>query len=112
MADDARRGEVWLVGLGLPVGHEAAHRRPALVVSDDQANRHGLVVVCPIGTARRDYPSRVELEPGESGRDHTSYVQCEQLRTVSAQRLTRRLGSAGISVMAEVERVLRLLLRL
>lgn len=112
MTENPRRGEVWLVDHGDPVGHEAAYRRPALVVSDDAANRHALVVVCPIGTTRSGYPTRVELEPERSGLDHVSYVQCEQIRTISAKRLTSRLGSADVSVIAEVERVLRLLLRL
>lgn len=112
MPDDPRRGDVWLIDLGEPVGHEAAYRRPALVVSDDPANRHGLVVVSPIGTARQGYPTRIELEPGPSGLDRRSYVQCEQLRTISALRLIHRLGAADLGVMTEVERVLRLVLRL
>lgn len=82
------------------------------MVSDDPANRHGLAVVCPIGSARRDYPTRVELEPGQSGLDQVSYVQCEQVRTVSTARLVHRLGSAELVVISEVERMLRLLLRL
>lgn len=101
-----------MIDLGDPVGHEAAHLRPALVVSDDPANRHGLVVVCPIATAQRDYPTRVELESGGSGIDHTSYVQCEQVRTISTKRLVHRLGVADLTAMTEVPRVLQLLLRL
>lgn len=112
MPDQIRRGEVWLVDLGEPIGHEAAWQRPAVVVSDDPANQHGLAVVCPIGSARRDYPTRVEVEPGRSGLDEISYVQCEQVRTVSTVRLVHRLGAVDPVVMTAVERVLRLLFRL
>lgn len=112
MPDQIRRGEVWLVDLGEPVGHEAAWQRPALVVSDDPANRHGLVVVCPVGSARRHYPTRIEVEPGPSGLDEVSYVQCEQVRTVSTTRLVHRLGSVDVVAMTAVERILRLLFRL
>lgn len=98
--------------LGEPVGHEAGFRRPALVVSDDPANQHGMVVLCPIGTAQRSYPTRVEVEPGNTGLSSTSYVQCEQIRTVSSRRLTRRLGAVDVTSLITVERVLRLLLRL
>lgn len=98
--------------LGEPIGHEAGFHRPALVVSDDPANRFGLVTVCPIGRARRGYPTRVEIEPGSSGLDETSHVQGEQVRTISATRLVQRLGRADLVVTHEVERVLRLLLRL
>lgn len=112
MSEPILRGQIWLIDLGDPIGHEAAWRRPALVVSDDPANRHGLAVVCPVGSSRRDYPTRVEVESGLSGLDQVSYVQCEQVRTVSSARLVHRLGSADLVVMAEVERALRLLLRL
>lgn len=98
--------------LGEPIGHEAAAIRPALVVSDDPANRFGLVTVCPIGRAKRGYPTRVEIEPGGSGLDETSHVQAEQVRTISTARLVQRLGRADLVVTHEVERVLRLLLRL
>ncbi len=68
MADAAqrvRRGDVWLIDLGEPVGHEPGFTRPALVVSDDRFNRHGLAVVCPLTRSHRDYPSRVEVEPAD-----------------------------------------------
>lgn len=112
MPEYPRRGQVWLVDLGEPIGHEAAFRRPGVVISDDPANRHGLAVVCPIGTARRNYPTRVEVEPGRSGLDQTSYVQCEQVRTVSTRRLVHQLGDVDPAALGEIERVLRLLLRL
>ncbi|MFT3852055.1 MAG: type II toxin-antitoxin system PemK/MazF family toxin [Ilumatobacteraceae bacterium] len=112
VAERPRRGEVWLADLGEPIGHEAAFLRPVLVVSDDPANGHGLVVVCPITGAKHGYPTRIEIVEETSGLDQTSYVQGEQVRTISAGRLVHPLGTAGIVVMHAVERVLRLLLRL
>lgn len=106
------RGHIWLVDLGEPIGHEAAFIRPALVVSEDQANRHGLVIACPITSTARGYPSHVEIEPGRSGLDGISYIQAEQVRTISSARLTRRVGAADAAAMAAVERCLQLLLRL
>jgi mRNA interferase MazF len=109
---DPLRGEIWAVDLGDPIGHEAGTSRPALVVSDDPANAHGLAVVCPITRTRRAYPTHVELETGRSGLADTSYVQTERIRTISTARLTRRLGSADVVAMGAVERSLRFLLRL
>lgn len=110
MPDPIGRGEVWLIDLGEPMGHEAGFTRPGLVISDERANRHGLVVVCPIGRAKRGYPTRVEIEPGTSGLHEVSYVQVEQVRTVSADRLLRRVGSADLVAITQVERALRFLL--
>ena len=101
-----------MIDLGEPIGHEAAFRRPAAVVSDDPANRFGLVVVCPIGTAQRNYPTRIGIEPGRAGVDQTSYIQCEQIRTISTDRLIHAVGDVDQVAMSEVDRVLRLLLRL
>lgn len=109
---DPLRGEIWLVDFGEPIGHEAGAARPGLVVSDDPANVHGLVVLCPVTRTRRAYPTHVELEPGSSGLPSTSYAQVEQVRTVSTRRLTRRLGAADVAAMSQVERSLRFLLRL
>lgn len=109
---DPRRGEVWLVDLGEPIGHEAGAIRPAAVASDDRANTHGLVVVCPITRTRRGYPTHVETAPEHSGLDEVSYVQTEQIRTVSTRRLVHRTGVLDLAEQTQVDRCLRFLLRL
>jgi mRNA interferase MazF len=109
-----RRGEVWLVDFGEPVGREQAGHRPALVVSADALNvgPAGLVVVVPITTARRGLPSHIEIEPGESGLDVVSYAKCEDVKSISDRRLIARLGVTEPDVMFKVGRVLTYLLDL
>lgn len=109
---DPRRGEIWLADFGDPIGHQAGSARSALVVSDDRANQRGLVIACPITRTKRGYPTHVEIEPGNSGLDETSYLQGEQVRTMSTARLLHRLGHADVTAVHGIERVLRLLLRL
>lgn len=105
------RGDVWLVDLGTPVGHEAGLRRPALVLSAHEFNTFGFATVAPITRTNKPYPSRVEISPGLSGLHQTSYIQVEHLRTISTLRLERRLGVIA-QEMVKVERILRLLLEL
>jgi mRNA interferase MazF len=109
-----RRGEVWLVDFGEPVGREQSGRRPAVVVSADALNesRAGVVVVLPITTTYRDLPSHVEIDRGGSGLDEVSYAKCEDVKSVSEQRLTTRLGIVGEEVMFQAARALRFLLDL
>ena len=109
-----RRGEVWIVDFGEPVGREQSGRRPALVVSADALNesRAGVVVVVPITTTYRGLPSHVEIDSGASGLDDVSYAKCEDVKSVSEQRLVGRLGTAGEEAMFAVARVLRFLLDL
>lgn len=108
------RGEVWLVDFGTPIGHEQGYRRPAVVVSDDRLNgsRAELVIVIPTTTTRRGLPSHVEIEPGDSGLAELSYAKGEDVKSVSTQRLIRRLGTLSADRLNRVEQVLRLLLGL
>lgn len=109
-----RRSEVWLVDFGDPVGREQSGRRPAVIVSADALNesRAGVVVVVPITTTYRGLPSHVEIDPGSSGLDEVSYAKCEDVKSVSEQRLIGRLGAVDEQAMFEAARALRFLLDL
>ena len=106
------RGEVWLVDFGEPVGRQQSGRRPAVVVSADPLNesRAGVVIVVPMTTARRGLPSHVEIEPGSSGLDDPSYAMCEDVKSVSEQRLIGRLGAVTDTVTFDIGQALRFLL--
>ena len=106
------RGEVWLVDFGDPVGHEQSGRRPAVVVSADPLNesRAGIVIVVPTTTTHRGLPSHVEIDPSRSGLDELSYAKCEDVKSVSVQRLVARLGSVPDTDLFDIGRALRYLL--
>jgi mRNA interferase MazF len=110
----ARRGEVWLIDFGNPVGREQSGSRPAVVVSADSLNDSpaGVVVVVPITTTHRGLQSHVEIDQGSSGLDEVSYAKCEDVKSVSEQRMIARLGTVGDDVMFQAARALRFLLDL
>ncbi len=110
--DPPRRGDVWSIDLGTPVGQESGSRRYGLVMSADEQNRYGLATVLPITQTRTGYPSNVEVKQGAGGPTATSYVQVEQVRTVSTRRFDRQMGTLGVVDLIRVERVLRLILTL
>lgn len=107
----ARRGEIWLVDLGEPIGREQAGRRPAVVVSADALNESpaGVVIVVPCTTTRRGLPSHVELDP-ETGLEQVSYAKCEDVKSISDRRLIARLGSVNDEALFAMARSLRFLL--
>jgi mRNA interferase MazF len=109
-----RRGEVWLIDFGDPVGREQSGSRPAVVVSSDLLNdsRAGVVVAVPITTAYRGLPSHVEIDRGGSGLDHVSYAKCEDVKSISEQRLLGRLGAVSDEAIFQIARALRFLLDL
>jgi mRNA interferase MazF len=107
-----RRGEVWLADFGNPIGREQAGRRPAVVVSANDFNDQGsgVVIVVPTTSTRRGLGTHVEIEPGESGLLHTSYAKCEDVKSISEERLMNRLGAVGAETSFAIGRVLRFLL--
>lgn len=111
---NARRGEVWLIDFGDPIGREQAGRRPAVVVSADRLNesRAGVVIVVPYTRTHRGLPSHVEIERGASGLDEVSYAKCEDVKSVSEERLIARLGLVNPEVQFGLGRALRFLLEL
>jgi mRNA interferase MazF len=108
------RGEVHDVDLGSPIGHEPAFTRPAVVVSNDLLNNGsgGLVIVVPVGSTRYGLRSHVELSVGSSGLGRVSYARCDQLRTVSTERIRRRRGALGSDEISRVDQAIRFALDL
>jgi mRNA interferase MazF len=115
---DPARGEIWLCDLGSARGHEQAGQRPALILSDDAFNSglSGLVMAAPLTSKiakSRNIPAHILLTPPEGGLRTASVILCDQLRTISKDRLGKSAwGSVSPATMAEVERVVRMLLAL
>lgn len=90
-----RRFDVWLVNLDPTVGSEIKKTRPSLVVSPDEMNAAiATVIIAPMTTKGRDYPTRVPCTfQGKSGQ-----VVLDQIRTVDRVRLVKRLGEVNPTV--------------
>jgi mRNA interferase MazF len=108
------RGEIWLADLGATVGREQAGKRPILVVSQDIFNQGPaeLLIMVPLTTTARGIPLHVEITPLAGGLKKKSYAMCENLRSISRERLTKRLGIADRQTMIMVEERLCALLEL
>lgn len=113
------RGEIRLVDFDQSLPGESAHRRPAVIVSNDGANStaarlgRGVVTVVPMtSNVSRIYPFQVLVPAHESGLEHDSKVQAEQVRSVSVDRVKRALGAVPVPLMLRVDEALRLHLSL
>jgi mRNA interferase MazF len=102
--------QVWWADLNPVRGHEQAGVRPILVVSSTfhlRLTRSGVLTVLPLTTrARPHLLHRVTIDiPGQ----RTSYVITEQLRSISADRLTGRqpMHQLTMDQIVEVRDVLR-----
>lgn len=95
----ARRFDVFLVNLDPTVGSEIQKTRPCLIISPDEMNRHiRTVIVAPMTTKGRAYPTRVECTFGGK----RGQVVLDQLRTVDKSRLVKRLGRLPTAAQGQV----------
>ncbi|MGB8699965.1 MAG: type II toxin-antitoxin system PemK/MazF family toxin [Thermosynechococcaceae cyanobacterium] len=104
------RGDVWWINFNPSIGGEMQKERPAIVISNNAANRNlNRVQVVPItSNVARLYPSeaRVTLQ-GRPGK-----AMADQLTTVSKQRLLKKAGEITPEELAAVERAIRVQLGL
>jgi mRNA interferase MazF len=104
MAVEIARFEIHLVSLDPTVGSEIRKTRPCLVISPDEMNRHlATVIVAPLTTVTRSYPSRVVCRfQGKQGQ-----VVLDQIRTVDRARLVKKLGKLDKRTSAKVLNILQ-----
>lgn len=110
-----RRGEIWLVEFSPTRGREQFGARPALILTADSADLNvlELVQVVPGTKNPRPTPTHIRADPSTTnGLDLVTFFMCEQLRTVSTDRLKRRLGKASAENIEEVEECIKMLLDL
>jgi mRNA interferase MazF len=98
-----KRFEVYLVNLDPTIGSEIRKARPCLIISPDEMNRYiSTVIVAPMTTKGRDYPTRVKCTfKGKEG-----HVVLDQLRTVDKSRLVQKLGRIDQQTLEEVLSIL------
>lgn len=105
-----KRGEVWWVNFDPSVGGEIQKKRPAVIISNNAANKHlNRVQVVPLTSKiGRVYPSEalVTLE-GKPGK-----AMADQLTTASKLRLVNHAGRLTDAEMRQVEQAVKVQLNL
>lgn len=82
---DIRRGEIYYIMRGESCGSEQESGRPAIVVSNEHNNRYSEMaeVVYLTTQPKKDMPTHVIIE----ATGQTSTALCEQIHTVSSERI-------------------------
>jgi mRNA interferase MazF len=108
-------GDVVDLDLGVPEGHEAGFRHPAVLVTAQRIldETPSVFHVVPLTTTIRQFHSEVVLEPDdENGLDQVSAAQCQHLRAVSRHRIRSVRGNIGTVALGQIRETIAVLLDL
>ena len=97
------RGEIWWADLNPVRGHEQAGVRPVLVISHDVFNqRSGTVIALAITSQVPSAGFPLTLEIMTATLPKRSWVKISQIRTLSVERLSSRLGAIAPEELDDV----------
>jgi mRNA interferase MazF len=104
------RGDIVWADLNPVKGHEQSGLRPVLVISEDVFNeRSGTVIALAITSQPQKAGFPLTFELTGSHLPKQSWVKISQIRTLSTERLGRKLGDASPE---ELEKILEGLLEI
>ena len=97
------RGSVHWAELNPVKGHEQSGTRPVLILSHDVFNeRSGTVIAMAITSQpqRAGFPLTYEFRSGMQGKK--AWVKISQIRTLSIERIGKRIGQVSAEELAEI----------
>ena len=108
-----QQGDVFWADPDPTRGSEQAKARPFAIVSVDQLNRSGLGLSLAVPLTRTDFGNALHLPilTSEGGLREDGFAMPEQLRAISHERLSRRLGALRPKTLDELLKRCRVLLR-
>ena len=90
MVKSIKQFDIWVVEFDPAVGSEIKKSRPAVVVSNNIINDlYATVIVAPLTSTLRNYPSRIEIEFGDRG----GQIAVDQLKCFDKSRLKKKIGT-------------------
>ena len=97
------RGEIRWADLNPVRGSEQAGLRPVLIISEDVFNeRSGTVIAMAITSRPQRAGFPLTLELGSKGLREKSWVKISQIRTLSVERIGKKVGRAAPEELAQV----------
>ncbi|HUF61737.1 MAG TPA: type II toxin-antitoxin system PemK/MazF family toxin [Verrucomicrobiales bacterium] len=97
------RGEIRWADLNPARGSEQAGQRPVLVLSEDVFNeRSGTVIAVALTSQEPRAGFPLTLESSASGLPKRSWIKISQIRTLSTERIGRRIARSSGAEMSKV----------
>lgn len=96
--------DIVIVNLDPTIGSEIKKKRPCLIVSPNEMNKHlSTLVVCPITSQSKNYPTRISfyLENQEN------WIVIDQIRTIDKSRITKKIRPLEDDLIKKVKEVIK-----
>lgn len=103
--ENIKRGDIFFVnGTDLNVGSEQQGDRPAIIVSNNKCNTHSEVVEVVFCTTKNkaNLPTHVKID----GTPYLSVALCEQVTSVSKERLGEFIGTCSEDEMRRIDKAI------
>lgn len=96
--------EIVVVNLDPTAGSEIKKKRPCLIVSPNEMNKHlATIVVCPITSQSKNYPTRV----GFDSDGQMNWIVIDQIRTIDKTRVSKTIGNITDKTIEQVKSVIK-----
>ena len=113
---DIKRGDIILVDLEPVKGSETGKIRPCIVIQNDIGNKFSSTTIVAIITSQKEiskeYPTDVWVEKNKDGLNLDSIIQGDQIRTISKERIVKKLGHFDDVIMKKIDEAIRISLGL
>ena len=100
-----KQGDVWLFDPDPIKENEIGKKvRPCLIISNNSWNKiaTGLVIVIPLTKVKKGISTHVPITPPEGGLSIQSFALCEQIRSISRERLVKKTGGVSDTILKEI----------
>ncbi len=108
-----KQTEIWEMYFNPVKGSEQSGRRPAVIISGNAVNDNlNIVIVCPLTTKIKEYKGNVILKPNTlNNLNDTSEVLTFHIRSVSKERLKKKIGIITKEELKQIKKTINDLLR-
>jgi mRNA interferase MazF len=109
-----KQGEVWLINLDPTEGAEMKKTRPAIIINSNSLGRLPLKIVVPLTDWKERYsiaPWMVKIQPNAQNQlTKNSSADCFQIRSISDQRLIKRIGEIDEFALSRIREAVKMVL--
>lgn len=100
-----KQKEIWYADLNPVKGSKQKGHRPVVIVSGDMLNTYlPIIIACPLTTKIKEYKGNPILEPdNENGLSKRSEILIFHIRSISKDRLVKKIGNISTETLKELK---------